>query len=36
MNNVNINENPIRKELGYPERTSYRVKKIQWKKGHIR
>ena len=36
MNNVNINENPIRKELGYPERTSYSVKEVIWEKGYIR
>ena len=30
MNNVNRNENPIRRDLGYPPRTSYTVPKIIW------
>jgi RHS repeat-associated protein len=30
MNNVIINENPIRKELGFPNRTSYTVPDIIW------
>ena len=30
MNNVNKNENPIRRELGLPERTQYSVPKLVW------
>ncbi len=30
MNNVNVNENPVRRDLGYPARTSYTVPKIIW------
>ena len=33
MNNVIKNENPIRQELGIPDRNSYYVPKIQWVKG---
>jgi RHS repeat-associated protein len=30
MNNVNANENPVRRDLGYPARTSYTVPRIIW------
>jgi hypothetical protein len=33
MDNVNINENPIRAQLGEPARTAYRVPAITWVPG---
>jgi len=33
MNNVNANENPIRRQFGLPPRTSYTVPEIQWVPG---
>lgn len=32
MNNVNINENPIREDLGFPARTGYYVDQEIWVK----
>jgi hypothetical protein len=29
-NNVIYNENPIREDMGLPDRTSYTIDKIQW------